>query len=90
MTDSEDVTLLVDAPLTRAEAGVTPGSEYLRVVNLDTGLVLEDVAKVDAEAGLAWRWTHGFEGAHEWAGRYKLMCTPEVLKLYKEMWQQWK
>jgi hypothetical protein len=90
MTDSDDLTLLVDVPLTRAEAGVTPGSQHLRVVDLDTGMILEDVAKVDTEAGLAWRWTHGFNGAHEWAGRYKMMCPPEVLERYKETWQQWK
>lgn len=91
MTDSpDDIALLVDAPLTRAEAGVTPGCWELRVVDLDTRTVLEDVAKVDTEAGIAWRWTHGFSRAHEWVGRYKLMCPPETLAAYKEVWKAWK
>lgn len=89
--DSPDITLLVDAPLTRAEAGVTPGHVELRVVDLDTRTVLEDVFKVDAEAGLAWRWIlPGTRQVHEWPGRYKLMCTPEALKRYKEEWLKWK
>lgn len=91
MTDSpDDITLLVDAPLNRAEAGVIPGWWELRVIDLDTQKVVEDVVRVDTEVGLAWRWTHGFRRAHEWFGRYKLMCKPEVLELYKEEWEAWK
>lgn len=85
--DDERIRLLVDAPLKRAEVEVTPGCHVLEVLDLDTRTLLEDVTKVDVEAGVAWRVIEGTRRSHPWNGRYKLMCTPEALVEYKEAWK---
>jgi hypothetical protein len=87
MTDTHDLTRLVDAPLTFCEVERTPGFQHIRVVDLDTMTVLEDVTRVDTKAGIAWRWLPDFSRSHEWSGRYKLMCPPEVLQQFKEVWK---
>lgn len=86
MTDSD----LVDAPLTRAEAELTPGWQHLFVVDLSTMRILDDVTKVDTEAGLVWRWVDGLRRASDWNGRYKLMCSKDTLEKFREVWKAWK
>jgi len=86
--DNEDVTVLVDCPLTVVEVNRTPGWQHIRVVDKDTGTVLEDVTKVDLEACLVWRWVK--ERSHPFSGNYRLMCPPEVLEEFKEEWRRWR
>ncbi len=80
---------LVDAPLTFAEVEVTPGCFVLKVIDLDTMTELNDVTKVDTEAGLAWRCIHPelSRRSHPFLGRYKLMCLPEHLKEFEAVWK---
>lgn len=85
-----EVTVLVEVPLTIVQAGVTPGYEHIRVVDVDTKTVLTDVTRVNTEAGLAWRRLGGHQTSHPWCGRYRVMCPPEVLERFKEIWSRWK
>ena len=76
---------LVAAPLAAASGGVTPGWEWVQVVDLDTDEIVIDATMVDCDAGICWRWIYG--RAHPFLGSYKIMCVPEVLKFFQEQWK---
>lgn len=82
-----DLSKMVDAPLTFADAAITPGAHELNVIDLVTSWEVLNVTKVDCEAGLAWIQQHRSERAYELPGRYKLVCSPEALQRYTEVWK---
>lgn len=78
------------APLTFAEAGVTPGWDSLFVVDQATKRIIRNATRVDCVAGLVW--TVEVRGGRSWMreGEFVLLATYETQRKFAEVWETWK
>lgn len=83
--DIPDLKDLVDCPLSFCHVKVTPGWHSIYVLDVDTGIFLQDVTRVNLKVGIAWRIVK--ERSLPFEGNYRLLCTPETKTRFAREWE---
>ena len=91
--DIPDIKDLVACPLDWCEVMVTPGWNHIYVFDVNAGLFLQDVTRVNIKLGIAWRCLKSddqkrqLERSMPFEGNYRLLCTRETKTRFEREWE---